>query len=131
MASAARDVTGPPPPAAVRPSAMKKDPSYEAAAPPSSSPPPQHGGGGGWRGRSNSNSSSCDDIGRSFSDVVIDPIPGQGRKSNPEVSEEVLSGKLAFATLGRQCSKKNISEKVNVVDIFEGLPPHPPCWGKN
>jgi hypothetical protein len=61
---------------------MKKDPSYEAAVP--SSPPPQHGGG--WRGRSNSNSSSCDDIGRSFSDVVIDPIPGQGRKSNPEVS---------------------------------------------
>lgn len=75
-AAAARDG-----PATSTRSALKKDPSYEAPPPVSGSPLPPSSS---WRGRSNSNS-SCDDIGRTFSDVVIDPIPGQGRKSNPEV----------------------------------------------
>ena len=35
--------------------------------------------------RRHSSSSSNDDVARSFTDVVIDPIPGQGRKSAPEV----------------------------------------------
>ena len=63
-------------------SVLKKDSSYDSPRAASSPPPPPTSSA--CRGRSNSNS-SCDDIGRSFSDVVIDPIPGQGRKSNPEV----------------------------------------------
>jgi len=51
---------------------LKKDPSYERSV----SNPPLH--------RRHSSSSSNDDVARSFTDVVIDPIPGQGRKSAPE-----------------------------------------------
>ena len=38
-------------------------------------------------GRLASSSSSSEDItARTFSDVIIDPVPGQGRRSAPEVS---------------------------------------------
>ena len=33
-----------------------------------------------------SSSSSTEDLARSFTDVIIDPLPGQGRRSAPEVS---------------------------------------------
>ena len=33
-----------------------------------------------------SSSSSTEDLARSFTDVIIDPLPGQGRRSAPEVN---------------------------------------------
>ena len=40
--------------------------------------------------RSYSGGSSSEDVCRSFTDVVIDPIPGQGRRSAPEVITPLL-----------------------------------------
>ena len=50
-------------------SALKKDPSYEAPSRPAA---PDSAG-------------SSEDLCRNFSDVIIDPLPGQGRRSAPEV----------------------------------------------
>ena len=36
-----------------------------------------------------SSGSSTEDLARSFTDVIIDPLPGHGRRSAPEVNEKV------------------------------------------
>ena len=64
-------------------SSLKKDASYERQPSSSSSPGCQ------TKPRLGSSSSSSEDITtrtpRTFSDVIIDPVPGQGRRSAPEV----------------------------------------------
>ena len=66
-------------------SSLKKDASYERQQPSSSSSSP----GCPTKPRLGSSSSSSEDITtrtpRTFSDVIIDPVPGQGRRSAPEV----------------------------------------------
>ena len=65
-------------------SSLKKDPSYDRQPSSSSSSP-----GCQTKPRLGSSSSSSEDITtrtpRTFSDVIIDPVPGQGRRSAPEV----------------------------------------------
>ena len=65
-------------------SSLKKDVSYERQPSSSSSSP-----GCQTKPRLGSSSSSSEDITtrtpRTFSDVIIDPVPGQGRRSAPEV----------------------------------------------
>ena len=51
---------------------LKKDPCYEAPS----------------NRFLHSSSSSNEDLARNFSDVIIDPVPGQGRRSAPEVRKE-------------------------------------------
>ena len=61
-------------------SVLKKDPSYEA-------PAARH---------LPSSSSSNEDLARNFSDVIIDPVPGQGRRSAPEVVRAKKSHENVF-----------------------------------
>ena len=70
--------------AALTRSSLKKDASYDRQPSSSSSSP-----GCQTKPRLGSSSSSSEDITtrtpRTFSDVIIDPVPGQGRRSAPEV----------------------------------------------
>jgi len=59
-------------------SVLKKDSSYDGARAVSSP------------NLNRSNSNSSDDVGLSFTDVVIDPVPRTGRKSAPEVKSKNL-----------------------------------------
>ena len=79
MSSSMRNsnVSHPPPPAR---GVLKKDFSYDGRVGVSVASK------GGRGGDSGSSGSSSEDVGRTFSDVVIDPIPGQGRRSAPEVN---------------------------------------------
>ena len=65
-------------------SVLKKDSSYDGARAVSSP------------NLNRSNSNSSDDVGLSFTDVVIDPVPRQGRKSAPEVKSKNLSHYNSF-----------------------------------
>ena len=64
---------------------LKKDPSYDGGRGVVRARSVGAGSVGGRR-ESSSSGSSSEDVGKTFSDVVIDPIPGQGRRSAPEVN---------------------------------------------